>query len=55
VQLEGLEGDRRVLHGVWVTTHDVVGDSADNQSERSARVNSAVGSAWRTVPLICLL
>jgi len=46
VQLEGLEGDRRVLHGVWVNTHDVVDDAeANNQIEQFATVSSAVRGA----------
>ena len=55
MQLEGLEGDRRVLHGIWVNIHNVVDNLADKQSERSAKVNSAVRGAWRNRPLLCLL
>ena len=39
-QLEGLKGDRRVLHGVGVSTHDDVDEAgAKNQMELSATVH----------------
>ncbi len=54
-QLEGVEGDRRVLHGVGVSTHDDVDEAGTkNQIERAATVHLLCLADSAIAPLLAL-